>query len=72
MDGSPHVELCIRPQLHPATNRGRHAWRADRHNLRGRTRTHLILIAPVRSEWPTDIRPRADLIRRKDNGAIVS
>lgn len=52
------VELCIRPQLHAATNRGRHAWRADRHNLRGRTRTHLIPIAPVRSEWPTDIRPR--------------
>jgi len=58
----------VRP--HRATNRGCHAWRADRHNLRARTRTHLIPIAPVRSEQ-ADIRP-ARLIRRKDNRPIVS
>lgn len=36
MNKSPRVELCIRPQLHPATNRRCHAWRTDRHNLRAR------------------------------------
>jgi len=60
-----------RVRTHRATNRGCHAWRTDRHNLRARTRMHLIPIAPVRSERPADIRP-ARLIRRKDNRPIVS